>query len=156
VLLTSTKPGDTVLDPFLGSGTTGAVSKRLGRKFIGIERDTKYLQVARERIAAVVPYDESVNKRAVPKREAKRVPFRAVIEAGLLKPGTVLYDAKRKHKAVVRPDGTLEIGGKCVSIHKAGAIAMKAKACNGWGYWYFEEKGELASIDEIRESIRWD
>lgn len=154
VLLTASKPGDVVLDPFLGSGTTGAVAKRLGRAFIGIERDPKYLRVARQRIAAVEPYSAEVVKRSVPKREAKRVPFLAVVEAGLIAPGTLLFDAKRKHQAMVKPDGTLEFQGKCLSIHKAGALAMGAQACNGWGYWYADEGMYLQSIDDLRNRLR--
>ena len=155
VLNIASKPGDLVLDPFLGSGTTGAVSKRLNRRFIGLERDPEYLRVARERIAAVVPYDDDVTRRAIPKREAPRVAFRSIVEAGLLVPGAELFDAKRKHRAIVKPDGTIELDGKCLSIHKAGAAAMKAQSCNGWDYWHYEYDGKLHPVDVLRESVRW-
>jgi len=154
VLLTASKPGDLVLDPFLGSGTTGAVSKRLNRRFIGLERDPTYLRVARERIAAVQPLSKDVTKRPTPKREQKRVSFMQVIEAGLLVPGDILFDAKRKHKAIVRPDGTVELQGKCLSIHKAGAMALGAKSCNGWDFWHVGINQDLVNIDTLRDKVR--
>src|SRR6185437_10379347 len=131
VLLASTRPGDLVLDPFFGTGTTGAVAKRLGRRCVGIERDPAYAALARARIAAVVP-TESALVATQDKREEPRVPFGALIERGLLKPGDVLSDARRRWTARVRADGSLIAAETLGSIHKVGAEVQGAPACNGW------------------------
>lgn len=158
VLLASTRPGDTVLDPFFGTGTTGAVARKLGRRFIGIERDQEYAEVARRRLAAIPgPVDiamiEVDNRRAAP-----RVPFGRVVERGLLTPGAVLCDQRRRHTARVRPDGTLIAAGAAGqtkgSIHQVGAAVQGAPSCNGWTFWHFEaQRGQLAPIDLLRQQI---
>jgi len=151
VLLATTKPGDVVLDPFFGTGTTGAVAKRLGRRWIGIEREPKYIRVARERIAAALPLDESAMTVMPSKRAAPRVPFGAIVEAGMLPPGAVLTDAKRRWKASVRADSSLvcELGEG--SIHKLGATLQGAPSCNGWTFWHVEREGRLEPIDTLRQ-----
>ena len=151
VLLSCTKPGDVVLDPFFGTGTTGAVAKRLGRRWIGIEREPKYIRVARERIAAALPLDESAMTVMPSKRSAPRVPFGAIVEAGLLPPGAVLTDTKRRWKASVRADSSLlcELGEG--SIHKLGATLQGAPSCNGWTFWHVEREGKLEPIDTLRQ-----
>ena len=151
VLLATTKPGDVVLDPFFGTGTTGAVAKRLGRRWIGIEREPKYIRVARERIAAALPLDESAMTVMPSKRSAPRVPFGAIVEAGLLPPGAVLTDTKRRWKASVRADSSLlcELGEG--SIHKLGATLQGAPSCNGWTFWHVEREGKLEPIDALRQ-----
>jgi modification methylase len=151
VLLATTKPGDVVLDPFFGTGTTGAVAKRLGRRWIGIEREPKYIRVARERIAAALPLDESAMTVMPSKRAAPRVPFGAIVEAGLLPPGAVLTDTKRRWKASVRADSSLfcELGEG--SIHKLGATLQGAPSCNGWTFWHVERDGRLEPIDTLRQ-----
>ncbi|HEX7969739.1 MAG TPA: site-specific DNA-methyltransferase, partial [Stellaceae bacterium] len=153
VLLASTRPGDTVLDPFFGTGTTGAVAKRLGRRFIGIERDEDYAAIARERIAAVTaaPLD-AVTTQA--KREEPRIPFGTLVERGLLKPGDVLVDASRRFTAKVRADGTVISADARGSIHQVGAQVQGAPACNGWAFWHFLHKGEPVSIDVLRQKVR--
>jgi modification methylase len=154
VLLAASRPGDVVLDPFFGTGTTGAAARRLGRHFIGAERDEAYVQAARERIAAVTPLPYEAYAQAPSKRTAPRVPFSAVIEAGLLKPGEILRDERGRFEALVRADGALHFGSIVGSIHKIGALAQGLPACNGWSFWRYEQGGALRSIDELRTQIR--
>ena len=154
VLMSASNPGDVVLDPFFGTGTTGAVAKRFRRRFVGLERDEVYAAAARARIDAVEPLDESLLVAPAPKRTAARVAFAAVVEAGLIAAGTVLYDDKRRASAVVRPDGTLSIDGIVASIHKAGCHVTGAPSCNGWTFWNLEVNGRLTPIDSVREAFR--
>jgi modification methylase len=154
VILSSTKPGDVVLDPFFGSGTTGAVAKRLGRHFVGIEREQSYIEAARERIASVRPMDKPDLALVQGKRSEPRVAFVSLLDAGLLKPGTTLYDAKKRWAAKVRADGTLAVNGEAGSIHRMGAIVQGLDACNGWTFWHYERVGGLNQIDELRKIVR--
>jgi modification methylase len=154
VILSSTNPGDVVLDPFFGTGTTGAVAKKLGRRFIGIERDGTYAQAAEARIAAIEPLSDVALAAAPEKRAEARVPFLSIVEAGHVRPGEALIDLRRRHKAVVRPDGTLALGPIVGSIHKIGALAQGLPACNGWTYWHAERAGSLVLIDDFREKLR--
>ncbi|MBI1211997.1 MAG: site-specific DNA-methyltransferase [Alphaproteobacteria bacterium] len=154
VLMASTKPGDVILDPFFGTGTTGAVAKKLGRRFIGLERDKGYIKVARERIARInpsAPEDLEIKKS---KKEEPRVPFGLVVERGLLEPGTVLVDPARRYAARVRADGTLVCKDATGSIHQIAAHVQGLPACNGWTYWHFDAQGKLKSIDLLRQQIR--
>jgi modification methylase len=154
VMLASTKPGDVVLDPFFGSGTTGAVAKRLGRHFVGIEREQDYIDAASERIAAVTPMDEADLTVLSGKRAEPRVAFVSLIDAGIVKPGTILYDARKRFAAKVRPDGTLAAGSTAGSIHRVGAELQGLDACNGWTFWHYERNGGLTQIDELRRIAR--
>ncbi|MBP5698948.1 MAG: site-specific DNA-methyltransferase, partial [Alphaproteobacteria bacterium] len=155
VIMASTNVGDVVLDPFFGTGTTGAVAKKLGRKFIGIEKDATYIEGAKERIGAVKVSTDATAFEYSCKRKAPKVPFGAVIERGLIAPGDVLYDEKKKHKAVVRSDGTIKLKNEVGSIHQIGAVAQNSVTCNGWVYWYFMDNNKkLVCIDTLREQIR--
>src|SRR3954453_7315921 len=154
VILSSSRPGDLILDPFSGTGTTGATAKRLGRRFIGIERDAAYAAAARERISGVEPLPEASLAPFMTARDAPRVPFAALIERGMIKPGEAVFDAKRKVKALVRADGALQIGSNVGSIHRAGALAQGLEACNGWAFWHLETTKGLVSIDALRAEIR--
>src|SRR5215216_4542659 len=154
ILLSSSNPGDVVLDPFFGTGTTGAVAKKLGRHFIGVERDSTYAEAARARIAAVEPLGETAFAAPPAKRAEPRVPFLSMIEGGYVKPGETLVDERRRHKALVRADGTLALGPAIGSIHKIGALAQGLPACNGWTFWHAERKGRLVVIDEFRSKVR--
>ena len=156
VIVSSTKPGDVVLDPFFGSGTTGAVAKRLGRRFIGIERDAEYVKVARRRIASVVPAESEAIEITKSKRSEPRIPFGWVVERGLLPPGTVLQGPQKRHTAKVRADGTLVCAGATGSIHQIGAHVQGLDACNGWTFWQYEQNGALVSIDVLRQKLRAD
>src|SRR5438105_4726239 len=154
VILSSSRPGDLVLDPFSGTGTTGATAKRLGRQFIGIERDSAYAAAAEARISQAEPLAAATLAPFMTAREAPRVPFSALIERGMIKPGETMFDAKRKVAALVRADGAVQIGNIVGSIHRVGALAQGAEACNGWTYWHVERRKKLTSIDEFRAEIR--
>ncbi len=154
VIMASSKPGDVVLDPFFGSGTTGAVAKLLGRNYVGIEREQKYIDAASARIAAVVPHGKAELTVMTGKRAEPRVAFVSLLESGLMKPGTVLTDAKGRNGAIVRVDGTLAVNGTAGSIHKMGALVQSLDACNGWTYWHFELNGKRVAIDVLRQEVR--
>ncbi len=154
ILLASSRPDDLILDPFCGTGTTGAVAKRLGRRFIGIERDPAYAAAAAKRTAAVEPLPAATLAPFMTAREAPRVPFAALIERGMIMPGTHLCDAKRKVSALVRADGAIALGERVGSIHRIGALAQGLEACNGWTYWHVETASGLVSIDALRAKIR--
>ena len=155
VILASTKVGDVILDPFFGTGTTGAVAKKIGRNFIGIEKDAHYCAGAQKRIDEVQPVESEICLEFSEKKRQPRIPFGAVVERGLLNPGDMLYDATKKHCAAVRSDGTIKSEKMEGSIHQVGAAAQNAPACNGWVYWYFEDKKRgLVSIDELRQKVR--
>ena len=154
VILASSNPGDVVLDPFFGTGTTGAVAKRLGRQWVGIERDKDYINYAKERIDRITPLDQDSLNVTKSKRAAPRVPFGTIIELGILEAGTTLYDAKGKVTVQVRADGTIAYGDNQGSIHKMGAQVQGAEACNGWTYWHFKTDGELKPIDILRQEAR--
>jgi modification methylase len=153
VLLASTRPGDIVLDPFFGTGTTGAVAKRLGRRFIGIERDPAYAALARRRIAGVKPAaSEAIALES--RREMPRIPFGSLVERGLIRPGEVLFDQTRRHQARVRADGSLISAEHRGSIHSVGAQLQGAPACNGWAFWYVQRNGQPMPIDSLRQQLR--
>ena len=154
VLLSASKPGDLVLDPFFGAGTTGAVAKRLDRRFIGVEREEAYAELARARIDAITPYAPADLEVMGSRRSEPRVPFGAVVEAGLLRPGDRLYSPRGEHEARVRADGSLALGQLTGSIHKVGALAQQAPACNGWTYWHLKTDRGLQPIDSLRARIR--
>jgi modification methylase len=154
VILSSSRVDDLVLDPFSGTGTTGAVAKHLGRRFVGFERETKYAKEAQKRIDATEPLDAPSIAPFVTAREAPRVPFSALIERGLVTPGVKLTDAKKRHKALVRADGALSFGEKVGSIHRIGALAQGLDACNGWTFWHVETPKGLTSIDTFRAQVR--
>ncbi len=154
IIMSSSKPGDVILDPFFGSGTTGAVAKRLGRDFVGIEREQSYIDAALARIAAVEPLKKPELAILSGKRAEPRIAFNSLIEAGLLQPGAVLYDKKKQNSAIVRADGTIVTGGEAGSIHMMGRKVQGSESCNGWTFWHYEDAGELKLIDELRIIIR--
>src|SRR5262249_50438037 len=145
---------DLVLDPFCGTGTTGAVAKRLGRRFVGIEREGSYAAAAKERIASTTPLPQATLASFQTAREAPRVPFATLIERGMIAPGDRLTDAKRRVKALVRADGAVSLGDNVGSIHRIGALAQGLEACNGWTFWHVEKKGALTLIDTLRAEVR--
>jgi modification methylase len=154
VILSSSRPGDLVLDPFSGTGTTGAVARRLGRRFFGVERDAQYAKAAAARIAAVEPLPQATLASFVTAREAPRVPFSTLVERGLVDAGAILVDARGRHRALVRPDGAVSLGEAVGSIHRIGALAQGLEACNGWTFWHIETAKGLTSIDHLRAQVR--
>lgn len=158
MLLSSTRVGDVVLDPFFGSGTTGAVARKMRRHFIGLEREDAYIKVASERISGIEPLAEPELLDIVPKRAQKRIPFGRVIEAGLLKAGDMLTCKKGTHVARLRADGTLVAsnhnGNHAGSIHKVGAALQGAASCNGWTFWHYWGADGLLPIDVLRQQLR--
>ena len=157
-ILSSSNPGDVVLDPFFGSGTTGAVAKRLHRHWIGVEQEEKYIEIAQKRIDGVTPesFDGPTFDVRDKRRLAPRVPFSSLLENGLLRPGQRLFFRRdRRRFARIKPDGNLVVDGFEGSIHRAGKHLMGGSPCNGWEHWHFEaEDGELSSIDVLRQKIR--
>jgi len=153
ILIATTNPGDVVLDPFFGTGTTGAVAKMLGRNFIGIEREEMYRRLAADRLDRVRPFDRSALETTGSKRAEPRVPFGAVVERGMLRPGEVLT-SPRGRTARVRADGTLISDDTKGSIHQVGAAMEGAPSCNGWTYWHFRRDGQMVPIDILRQQIR--
>jgi modification methylase len=154
IILAASRPDDLVLDPFSGTGTTGAVARRLRRRFVGVEREAQYAAAAEERIAAVEPMAEPALASFMTAREAPRVPFAALVERGLVVPGITLVDAKKRHQALVRADGALALGEAVGSIHRIGALAQGLEACNGWTFWHVETPKGLTVIDALRARVR--
>ena len=151
VLLAATKKGDIVLDPFFGTGTTGAVARRLGRHWIGIERDATYCEVAEQRIAAALPLDESALTTMMAPTAATRVAFGTLVETGAILPGCELFDARNRWRAKVRADGSLDCAGVTGTIHKLGATLQGAPSCNGWTFWHYDAGGSAKPIDDLRQ-----
>jgi modification methylase len=154
ILVGSTNLGDLVLDPFFGSGTTGAAAKRLGRRFIGIEREAAYREAAEARIAEVIPYDGDAVKITGSRRKEPRIPFGHLVERRMLEPGDVLTSINGRHTAKVRADGTLIAADVKGSIHQVGAALEHAPSCNGWTYWHFKRDGRPVPIDVLRQQLR--
>ena len=155
ILMASTKPGDVVLDPFFGTGTTGAVARKLGRHFIGIERDADYRAAAQARIKDIQPIANMSLLAQPQKRSEPRIPFGLVLERGLLPPGSMLWGgARRSHMAEVRADGTLLTPEHRGSIHRVGALVQGAPACNGWTFWHFQDHNDYLPLDVLRQKIR--
>jgi len=156
IIMASSNVGDVVLDPFFGSGTTGAVAKKLGRNWIGIERDKKYIRVAQKRIDAVMP--SPAEALTLPEKQKQaRVPFGALLESGILNPGETLYFAKNGTRAKILSNGHLKCGDVTGSIHGVAKSLMNGAPVNGWDVWFYKDaKGNKIVIDELREKIRAD
>jgi len=154
ILLASTKPADVVLDPFFGTGTTGVVAKKLGRRYIGFEKDKKYIEVAKKRLKCTKKFDAESLSTTANKRSEPRIPFGVLVERGLLRPGQKLHSLNGRHVAKVRADGTVIAHDARGSIHQVGAILEGAPSCNGWTYWCFSNKGNKIPIDVLRQKIR--
>jgi len=154
ILIASSKPGDLILDPFFGTGTTGVVAKQLGRHYLGIEQDRSYVELAMKRLKATRRLPDDALTVMTSKRDEPRVPFGEVVARGLLRPGVTLSDARGRYRAKVRADGSLACSNATGSIHRIGAKVQNATACNGWTFWHFEHKGELVPIDVLRQKLR--
>ncbi len=158
ILLSSTEPGDLIIDPFFGSGTTGAVAKYMGRDFIGMDADPSYVAAAQQRIDSVLPAPNEALEVTKSARQSPRIPFGSLIENGMIQPGTRLFGPARRYQARVRADGSLKtaskMGGMTGSIHQIGAHVQGAQACNGWTFWHIADGDQLVSIDTLRTKIR--
>ena len=154
IIVTTSRPGDVVLDPFFGSGTTGAVAKRLGRRWIGIERDATYIAAAEARIAGIREASPEALTVTASRRDAPRIPFGQLVERQLLQPGEVLVSPCGRHSARVRADGSLVCADATGSIHQVGAIVQRAPSCNGWAYWHVRRDGVPMPIDALRAQLR--
>jgi modification methylase len=154
IVLATTRPGDLILDPFFGVGTTGAAAKRLGRRYVGIEQNPGYVSLARSRIDKVTPVSPEDLAVTGSKKDEPRVPFGQIVEAGLLRPGDTVWCPRGQHAAKVRADGSLAIGDLTGSIHKVGAMVQSAPACNGWTYWHIRTDAGLTPIDVLRAKVR--
>jgi len=155
IIISSTRKNDKILDPFLGTGSTGVVAKRLGRKFIGIEKNKEYMKYAKNRIKETRVLTDKLLVITKNLKTEVKVPFGNLLDNGMLKIGSKLHDINKKHKAIVRADGSLLTDKKLEgSIHTLGAKLQGNNACNGWQYWYYEKNGKLVSINKLREEIR--
>ncbi|MDD5585749.1 MAG: site-specific DNA-methyltransferase [Alphaproteobacteria bacterium] len=158
IIMSSTRPGDVILDPFFGSGTTGAVAKKLGRHYIGIERDPSYVKHAKKRLAEIPSAPQAEFLITPSKRDEPRIPFGTILERGMLTPGDFLYDERQRHRACVKADATLiassRMGNVCGSIHKVAASVQGLPACNGWTFWCFDAGSKLVPIDLLRQRVR--
>ena len=154
VILAASNPGDVILDPFFGTGTTGAVAKRLGRDFIGIEREAEYAEVAKKRISKIRTDADTSLLETPSKRKLPRIPFGWLVERGLLSAGDVLISPCKRHTAKVRADGSVISADHRGSIHQVGAAVQGEPSCNGWTYWCLDVEGKAKPIDVLRQQLR--
>ncbi len=156
IILSSTNPGELVLDPFLGSGTTASVAKRYNRNWIGIEKERKYIEQAKNRIMQTSILNNDVTETLKSKKNEKRIPFGSLLEKGILLPGELLFDGRKRWFAKVRVDGSLISKDHKGSIHSVGAQVQGLPACNGWTFWHTKFNGSIVPIDTLRSIIRRD
>lgn len=158
VLLAASDTGDTILDPFFGSGTTGAVAKKMGRNFVGIEQDPYYIKAAQKRVDKITALEEEDLEQMPNKKSEPRVPFGNLLETGLLEPGSILYTPDKRLQARVRADGSISaksnLGNYKGSIHKVGAAIQGRPSCNGWTFWHYEKAGRKMPLDDLREKYK--
>ena len=154
IILSSTNKGDIILDPFLGSGTTAVVAKKLQRNFIGIEQDKEYISLAKKRLKQTKVLNDEVVKMKKSRKDLPKVPFGELVEQGIIPPGAVLTDKKEKYKATVTVDGSLKINNISGSIHQVGATIQGLSNCNGWDFWHIKIKSTSILLDEVRDKYR--
>jgi len=153
IILATTKNGDCVFDPFLGTGTTAAVAKKLGRKYYGIEKDKKYYSAAKKRIEEIKPFKDEYLDTIQNNKSKPRIPFGSLIEMGILEPGMTIFDPKKKYNARIMADGSIKCKENEGSIHKVAAKILGAESCNGWTYWHYNLEGSMRPIDELRQKL---
>ena len=154
VLLASTNKDDMILDPFLGSGTTATVAKKLGRNYFGIEKEKNYFKAAEKRIKNAKPIEDDLLDTLKNNRSKPRIPFGSLVELGIIKPGTNIFDNKKKITAKILADGSIKHNQSEGSIHKVAATILGTESCNGWTYWYYKSGDTIKSIDELRQKFR--
>ncbi|MDC3186303.1 DNA methyltransferase [Candidatus Pelagibacter sp.] len=153
VLLASTNKDDMILDPFLGSGTTATVAKKLGRNYFGIEKEKNYFKAAEKRIKNAKPIEDDLLDTLKNNRSKPRIPFGSLVELGIIKPGTNIFDNKKKINAKILADGSIKHSNTEGSIHKVAANILGTDSCNGWTYWYYESGKDLRSINDLRKNL---
>ena len=154
IMVSSTNTGDTVLDPFLGSGTTAVMAKKLQRNFIGFEQDPDYIKLAKKRLKNTEPLSTEVVTMTKSRKDLPKVPFGELVEQGIIPPGAVLTDKKERYKATVSIDGSLKIKNLSGSIHQLGAKVQGLPSCNGWDFWHVKNKLKITLLDEVRSDYR--
>ena len=153
ILLATSNKGDLVLDPFLGSGTTAAVAKKLGRNYYGIEQEKNYFKAAKERLNKTKPIEDDYLDTLQNNRSKPRIPFGSLVELGIIKPGTTIFDNKMKITAKIMADGSIKHAEAEGSIHKVAATILGAESCNGWTYWHYNLDGQIVPIDHLRQRL---
>jgi len=151
IILATTNKDDSILDPFLGTGTSAVMAKKLGRKYFGIEKDKKYFEAADERINKTKIIEESYLDTLENNKSKPRVPFGSLVELGIIRPGTNIFDQKKKVNAKIMADGSIKHSSGEGSIHKVAAKILGTESCNGWNYWYYNIKGSIKPIDNLRQ-----
>ena len=154
IILSSTNKGDIILDPFLGSGTTAVVAKKLQRNFIGIEQDKEYILLSKKRLKQTKVLNDEVVKIKKSRKDLPKVPFGELVEQGIIPPGAEITDKKGKFKAIVGVDGSIKINGISGSIHQVGAKLQGLHSCNGWDYWHLKKKSSNTLLDSVRNNYR--
>ena len=153
VLLASTNKGDFVFDPFLGTGTTAVVAKKMGRNYFGIEKEKKYFKTAKQRLEKTIKIEDHYLDTIKNNKSKPRIPFGSLIEMGILEPGTTLFDSKKKYNAKIMADGSIKCKNSEGSIHKVAAGIMRTESYNGWTYWHYNLDGAIVPIDHLRQRL---
>ncbi|WP_440677704.1 site-specific DNA-methyltransferase [Candidatus Pelagibacter sp. HIMB1587] len=153
ILLATSNKNDLVLDPFLGSGTSAAVAKKLGRNYFGIEKEKNYFKAAEERLKATKPIEDDLLDTLKNNRSKPRIPFGSLVELGIIKPGTNIFDNKKKITARIMADGSIKHNQAEGSIHKVAATILGAESCNGWTFWHCDINGRTYPIDYLRQRL---
>jgi modification methylase len=153
IILSTTNKGDSVFDPFLGTGTTAVVAKKLGRKYSGIEKDRQYFSAAKKRLEGVKEIEDNYLDTIQNTKSKPRIPFGSLVEMGILEPGMILFDHKKKYNAKIMADGSIRHKDNEGSIHKVAAKILGAESCNGWTYWYYNIEGSMLPIDNLRQKL---
>ncbi len=153
IILATTNKGDTIFDPFLGTGTTAVVSKKLGRNYFGVENDKKYFFAAKDRINKTTKIEDNFLDTIENNKSKPRIPFGSLVELGIIKPGASLFDPKKKINAKIMADGSIKYKDSEGSIHKIAAKIMGTESCNGWTYWHYRMNGSTVLIDSLRQKF---
>ena len=153
ILLATSNKNDLILDPFLGSGTTATVAKKLGRNYYGIEKEKTYFKAAEQRLKKTKPIEDHYLDTIKNNRSKPRIPFGSLVELGIIKPGTTIFDNKRKISAKIMADGSIKHARTEGSIHKVAAVILGAESCNGWTYWHFKLGSSFVPIDNLRQKF---
>jgi len=153
ILLASTNKNDFVFDPFLGTGTTAVVAKKLGRNYFGIEREKKYFNTAKQRLEKTIKIEDHYLDTIKNNKSKPRIPFGSLVELGIVKPGMSIFDHKKKVNAKIMADGSIKYKNSEGSIHKMAAKIIGTESCNGWTFWHYNNNGSILPIDNLRQRL---